>query len=254
MRAFYLSFSILISSFATGCAGFHICDPTTLLSASRQAAGTVVVELTTDSPVFSIPDLDQALADGLADSGVANDVLERRTLGTMGAPQPAYLVTFALRRYHAMTSSAPPGGIAVLSLSWLIVPVAFVGLVRQHTEHMVEFDVEVRDLRGAQLVLRAEQTGAVPDYDVSMIPPILRRSFRVEMRSARNWIRAESSHDRGYHSQTRAVATELATRMVNESLGTFTQAIALGARSPVVLVEPAVVTPSEPVVGAPAAY
>ena len=84
--------------------------------------------------------------------------------------------------------------------SMLIVPYAFVGLVRSPTDHHLEYDVVVEALHANEA------------------PPLFRRAFAVDMRSARNWVRSDEGVDASYVAHRAQIAEELARRMVNQAL------------------------------------
>lgn len=224
-----VALAVLAALGSTGCAGPIIYDQAALKPAPARTAKNLVV---TESDNAYLPDLQQALAYELSQSGLGNMVFDGSALGAQGAPKPAYLITFRVKSYRTDWDETPPGAIAVIATGCVfIVPFAFIGMVRQNTTHELQFDVEIRDVSQVPLVVERRPEGATLRYDVSNVLPLFRRSYYVQMKSGMRWT-AEELGNADDQAQEHRIIQQLAIRMLNTSLPDIATALRSFAAQP----------------------
>lgn len=234
---------LLALSTLTGCVGASIPDREPLVAQTPGLGATLVVAAN-DAQIAFLP-LDEALHGVLSRHGV--DSLTLAMAGEQTTRQPPMLVTFQVKDY-AVSGDYTPGAAVALYITGavFILPLAFLGLVEVDTMHSIDFEVSVRDLRGAPRVVATEEGAdeATLRYDTRGIVPVFRRRYRAEMVSTRGWAKKETGLDGEQAEHRRDIADEMATRMLNLALPDVRQVVAQAlAVPPRVLIAP---PPSEP--------
>jgi len=222
----------------TGCVGASVADRVSLV-AQAPAPGATLVVAANDAQVAFLP-LDEAIQGVLSRHGI--DSLTLAMGGEQSTLQPPMLVTFQVKDY-AVSGDYTPGAAVALYVTGavFILPLAFLGLVEVDTQHSVDFEVSVRDLRTAPRVLVAEKGGdeSTLRFDTRGIVPFFRQRYRAEMTSSRGWVKKELSLDDELPDHRRDVADQLATRMLNLALPDIRRAVAEAlTRPPQILVAP----------------
>ena len=212
----------------TGCAGSTIYDPVDLAPLPQRPV-TFVVDETEMEIAFNR--LDVTLVDVLGEAGYEAMVL--RTAAERGGATPRFLISIKVENYVADGEGTPGGAIAIyITGSLLLIPFAFIGLVRSDTEHRLDFEVAVRDLRSAPTIVEESAEGASATYDTSKIVPFYRHEYHVEMETARGWLAKETNYEDDQTEHRREVARQMAIRMMNVALPDVLRAVDFALQQP----------------------
>lgn len=210
---------LALVAFVSACTGPLVYAPTTPRPAPSSFAGALVVETDYETSGLRIPELEAALIRALDASRTADMVFDGRRLDAAAAQGPAFHVGFRITNYRISEANPPPGAIAVIALgSLLIVPFAFVGVPRIKTEYWIDYEVTVRSLQGVPLTVVVDANGGQPHFDVSAVPPSFRRSYRVQVYAARNWLHSEMGNGTEAQRHWYEITDQMGIRMVNEAL------------------------------------
>jgi hypothetical protein len=189
----------------------------------KPSAASVVVALT--GTKARPPLLDRALLAELRAIGLSPRVVAADSVPAGGLPAPGYSLSYSVESWSVRTDDLPNSIIVIYSLSILIIPLAFAGLVRKKSRHLLAFEVSLRSLAGVPVVIEATEEGGVARYDLSEVPPIHRVRYTIEMESAVNWAYDEMGNDSGRVGLDEEIADEMAIRMINASMDGVQQAI-----------------------------
>ncbi len=218
----------LLTIVALGCAPHRIYDPVALQQSPGTARIHVVVREEHDVAPSGFAD---ALVGGLQGAAFAASVTDERQLTAAPLPKPTYLLTFDVDAYHVepvyRLGGDPTAAVLLYSAGWLLVlPPAFIGLVREQTEQYMTVTVRLRDVSAAPLVPADDPNDSERlRFDVRTIPPSFQRSYRIELDEGRNWIRSEMGSDRRLKEHRRQIAAQYAARLLNQALPALIEAL-----------------------------